>query len=398
MNYSLIAFSADAAVCEISRIMENGGVAMKNVIVTPLTKDGFKDAFDVANRAECVIIYGGQEPALKYSVKKMLAEIMGKTLVKNDKAIDNVEWYKKRNPLKSFEKKAYEQIVSFPDGFTCFAAGTGYLCGALSENGKKSVVLLPENLSDSVEILEKHILPVIKKKKSTDGEVYKFRLYGVTRIEIETKLSDIKKVKKLAVKVENDYTTDTVVTLTFAKGVEQEIIDGTLRDFCSIMGGSIYADRDITLAERAVELLTVRGKKVGTAESFTGGMVAAQLVSVAGASVIFDEGLVTYSNESKVERLGVSRETLAKYGAVSDQIAYEMALGLLSLGNDFAISTTGIAGPGGGSAEKPVGLCYVAVGSKAGIHVHKRIYGGNRQCVREQAVNDALFSLIEQLR
>ncbi len=117
-------------------------------------------------------------------------------------------------------------------------------------------------------------------------------------------------------------------------------------------------------------------------------------MDVAGVSSVFGEGLVTYSNESKVRRLGVSKETLKQYGAVSNETAYEMTLGLLSLGNSYAVATTGIAGPGGGSPEKPVGLCYYAVGSNEGVHVYRKFYQGTRNEIRKQAVNDALFALI----
>ena len=159
----------------------------------------------------------------------------------------------------------------------------------------------------------------------------------------------------------------------------------------------IYADSDISLEQRAVDTLKVRKKKVGVGESLTGGLISSKIVSVAGASEVFDEGFVTYANESKHSVLNVNEATLRKYGAVSDQTAYEMAVGLLSRGCDYAVATTGIAGPEGGSAEKPVGLCFTAVGNMEGIHIYRQVFEGDRNGIREQIACDALFKLIRML-
>ena len=225
-----------------------------------------------------------------------------------------------------------------------------------------------------------------------------FKLYGADEVELNAKLSELPKSKKYTISVRSDATTDTLVNFVFLKGAEQELIDETIRNFVMLLGDRIYADADVSLAEKAVDYLIVRKEIVGVAESFTGGMIASKLVDVAGVSGVFNEGLVTYSNDSKRDRLGVKAETLEKYGAVSDQTAYEMALGLLSLGNGCAVATTGIAGPGGGSPEKPVGLCYYAVGTREGIHVHRKLYTGSRNEIRKQASEDALFALIGILK
>lgn len=150
------------------------------------------------------------------------------------------------------------------------------------------------------------------------------------------------------------------------------------------------------MAEAAdiIDELRRRELTVATAESCTGGMLAAALTDVPGSSDVFGWGLVTYSNEAKAQLLGVSRDTLAEYGAVSPQTAAEMAFGLLRLScADVALATTGIAGPGGGSAEKPVGLVYIACGSDNNIEVKRCMFGGERDAVRRQTVAEALSML-----
>lgn len=147
--------------------------------------------------------------------------------------------------------------------------------------------------------------------------------------------------------------------------------------------------------ERLVETLghelVARGLKISTAESCTGGMVAARLVDYPGISAALDEAHVTYANEAKIRYCGVTPETLAVHGAVSEETAREMAEGLKKKsGADIAVATTGIAGPGGGTAEKPVGLVYVSCASKHGTRIKRLLLSGGRQSVRMQAVYSVL--------
>ncbi|MBQ1342904.1 MAG: CinA family protein [Firmicutes bacterium] len=147
-------------------------------------------------------------------------------------------------------------------------------------------------------------------------------------------------------------------------------------------------------AASIIDELRRRKLAVATAESCTGGMLAAALTDVPGSSDVFGWGLVTYSNEAKAQLLGVSRDTLAEFGAVSLQTAREMASGLLRVsGADIALATTGIAGPGGGSAEKPVGLVYIACGDEDDLQVKRCLFSGGRDAVRRQTVAEALFML-----
>ena len=145
------------------------------------------------------------------------------------------------------------------------------------------------------------------------------------------------------------------------------------------------------IQETVVELLIKNKLKLATAESCTGGLIAQKITSVAGASECFDCGVVTYSNEQKQKLLGVSPETLEKFGAVSEQTALEMCKGVKALSNaDFGISVTGIAGPGGGTPEKPVGTVWIGI---CGENLHKAekfLFDGDRQQVRESTAEMAL--------
>ena len=149
-------------------------------------------------------------------------------------------------------------------------------------------------------------------------------------------------------------------------------------------------------AAEIIEKLTRHGKTVAVAESCTGGMICSMLVEQAGASACFAEGYVTYSNEAKEKNLGVSPEVLEACGAVSEQTARQMAEGVRRRGEaDYGVATTGIAGPDGGTAEKPVGLVYIACAHAAGTQVERQVFSGDRTRVRTQAAERALALLEE---
>lgn len=154
------------------------------------------------------------------------------------------------------------------------------------------------------------------------------------------------------------------------------------------------------LPELLVTALTKKKKRIATAESCTGGMISAAITSVSGASGVFDCGVCSYANHIKHKVVGVREETLSTYGAVSDRTAAEMARGIrLLAGADIGISTTGIAGPLGGTMYKPVGLVYIGVSTETGLKTEKMLLGENnadRERIRELAVAAALYFALKE--
>ena len=147
------------------------------------------------------------------------------------------------------------------------------------------------------------------------------------------------------------------------------------------------------------EILISKGLTIATAESCTGGLLAGTLINYSGISSVFMEGVITYSNEAKMNRIGVSKDTLDAFGAVSKETAEEMARGICKVVNTkIGISTTGIAGPGGGTYEKPVGLVYMGLCINGEVFYKKFNFKGDRQQIRLQAVNSALEFLLEYIK
>lgn len=154
----------------------------------------------------------------------------------------------------------------------------------------------------------------------------------------------------------------------------------------------------MTLEEQVVALMREKNLTLAVAESCTGGMLSSRIIDVAGVSDVYKAGFVTYANEAKQKLIGVKEETLVQYGAVSEQTAKEMVLGALEAAEaDMAVATTGIAGPGGGTKEKPVGLVYIACGNAENIVVEKCMFNGTRSEIRQASVEYALGMLYREI-
>ena len=177
------------------------------------------------------------------------------------------------------------------------------------------------------------------------------------------------------------------------------LMDDVLRRCVEELEASIYAMEDSSLEQQLVQMLKLRGRTLSVAESFTGGGIASRITSVSGASEVYFEGINAYNETSKIKRLGVSPQTLEKYGAVSEQTAYEMAVGLLRTGDcNVAIATTGLAGPNTDRSGLPVGLCYIAVGTTERIRVYQYHFDGTREDITKKAINYALYLAYMQLK
>ena len=216
-----------------------------------------------------------------------------------------------------------------------------------------------------------------------------YKIFGYSEKEIRALLAEQGIIPLLV----EEYCRDAKVVLT----CEETMRDEMSFKVYSLFRGCLYSEDDSSLAQAVLERLLLYRLTLSVAESLTGGMIAADLVSVPGCSECLMEGIVSYSNESKIARLGVNRSTLETFGAVSSQVACQMAAGLMRTGVDFALSTTGIAGPGGGSQEKPVGLVYIGVADTVKCSATECRFEGSREEIRRLAANTALFLLWKRI-
>lgn len=225
----------------------------------------------------------------------------------------------------------------------------------------------------------------------------KVKVFGYTGEQLKSLAKEFIGGSKIAAEVSEIYL-DASLSLT-NQGEDERRFTAVTSDLLRSIKDNVYGEDCDTLGKRAIDYLTFKDKKLAVAESLTGGLIGDAIVAHEGASAALYEDLVTYSNESKIKRLGVSRFTLDTHGAVSYECAYEMANGLLkNMDVDIALSTTGIAGPSGASAAKPLGLTYIGVADRTGTKVYDHVFEGDRNTVRILAANTALFYLIDKLK
>ncbi|MBQ2404138.1 MAG: nicotinamide-nucleotide amidohydrolase family protein [Lachnospiraceae bacterium] len=231
--------------------------------------------------------------------------------------------------------------------------------------------------------------------KTDKGFVQLYKIYGRSETEIKEKLGDILN-KNGNISIYTRTHANEVHVLAELVEQDEETAKNTLKpvakEIKKALGTMVYSTKEHeTMEEAVVRLLNKYELTVTTAESCTGGMIASKIVNVPGASEVFNEGFITYSNKAKRKHLDVSKNTLKKYGAVSEQTVKEMALGgVFAADSDACIAVSGIAGPDGGTDEKPVGLVYIGCCIKDNVTVKECHFQGTRYEVREQAANAAL--------
>lgn len=231
--------------------------------------------------------------------------------------------------------------------------------------------------------------------KTDKGFVQLYKIYGRSETEIKEKLGDILN-KNGNISIYTRTHANEVHVLAELVEQDEETAKNTLKPVAKevkkALGTMVYSTKEQeTMEEAVVRLLNKYELTVTTAESCTGGMIASKIVNVPGASEVFNEGFITYSNKAKRKHLDVSKNTLKKYGAVSEQTVKEMALGgVFAADSDACIAVSGIAGPDGGTDEKPVGLVYIGCCIKDNVTVKECHFQGTRYEVREQAANAAL--------
>ena len=227
-----------------------------------------------------------------------------------------------------------------------------------------------------------------------------YKTVGANPVRIKALLAQVRAIDEGEIKYEHysAYGED-IIRLIYDRNIRRSIVLGVMQAFVDELEPYLYSVDETTLPEQIVLLLKEKGKRMSVAESFTGGGIASAITSVSGASAVFFEGITAYNEQSKIKRLGVKIETLQKFGAVSKDTAGEMTAGLLGTGDcDFALSTTGIAGPNSDDSGFPVGLCFIALGTKDGISVYRYHFQGNRKEITQTAKNYALFLAYKTLK
>ena len=247
-------------------------------------------------------------------------------------------------------------------------------------------------------IVRAEVLPFLDEKYSVRHAQSVIRAVGVPAERKKALLAQLRNMTGISVS-DSERDGDLRLEILYNDDSPKMAVDEAVRLAAESLNDYTYAVDDTPLNRRIYEMLKLRGMKLSVAESFTGGGVAKKLIEVPGVSEVLFESIVAYDNGSKMRRLGVQQSTLARCGAVSDDTAYEMAAGLIATGNcSVSLATTGIAGPASDNTNKPVGLCYIAVGTRETVFVYKYIFKGGREDITRRAINQALFLLYKQIK
>lgn len=343
------------------------------------------------NRADIIFITGGMGPTKDDITKEAVSELLNVNLIKNEK-IENaiIEDYKRQGL--QFEKN-YKEAMVLENSYVLYNENST-TPGMILEKDEKIFVLLPGNPEEVRLMVEKQVVPYFLSKDT--GAYYSrvIKMVGVTEHDVADKIKDLFELNNPQIST-SAKTGEVHVRVTAKSDTEEnakQLVKPIIKHIKSLFPSNVYSsNEEETLEESVVRLLSANGLTIATAESCTGGLVAATIVRVSGASDVFKEGFITYSNRAKRTRIGVKKQTLEKYGAVSEETVKEMLNGTAKETKaDVTVAISGIAGPGGGTIEKPVGTVYIGCYVKGKIKIERFQLKGDRNKVRATATSKAL--------
>src|ERR687886_1093115 len=355
---------------------------------------------DALRRSRVVITTGGLGPTEDDITRKIAARAMGRRLQLDEKVLAHIRAMFMRWGRAMPEINARQAMII--EGAEVLDNPNGSAPGMYVEHEGRSVVLLPGPPRELKPMFESQVKPKLAAKAGDVRVVRRMlRVSGLGESAVDEKIAPVYR------QYTNPQTTilfnrsEIEIHLTAQGKTEQEaelLLDGLAGQIEERLGEAIFAFRGEKLEEVVGLRLAVGGFTLAVAESCTGGLISQRLTEVPGSSVYFMEGVITYSNDAKIRSLGVDSELLSRHGAVSAEVAEAMAEGVRRRADtDFGLSVTGIAGPGGGTEEKPVGLVFIALSDDAHTAHRKMILPGDRHLIRWRASQAALDLLRRRL-
>lgn len=353
---------------------------------------------EAVSAADAVFVTGGLGPTKDDITKSALAEFFHTDLVVNAQAR---AWLEEMFSSCPQRLNAYNKTQAvLPKNCTPLRNLKGTACGMWFEKDGKAVVSLPGVPFETEYLFPAEVLPRLRAKFGASLLRYKMvTVFEIPEAELAMKLASFEEILPKGVNLAYLPSAGYVRLRLTAKGAAAEALDGLFAQLLNELSGLKFTENTHESGEENfARRLRASGKTVACAESCTGGNIARMLTAEAGASAYFLGGVVAYSNEVKQRVLGVSAEDLAHYGAVSEPVARQMAEGVRRItGADYAAATTGIAGPSGGTAEKPVGTVWIAVAGPRSTRAEKFVFSRTRERNIGRASVQALQMLLEEI-
>lgn len=347
---------------------------------------------EALKRSDMVITTGGLGPTGDDLTKETACKYFGMKMELHEESLNALKVY--FNRLNKEITESNMKQVYFPKEAKVLPNPNGTAPGAILEKNNKMIIILPGPPREMKPMFINHVKGYLRPKGSGMIVSKVLRVLGIGESYAAEKLKDIIDGTINPTVAPYAKEEDILFRITAKADSEEEglkLIEPVKKQIIDKLGIDVYGEDDQKIEEVVSKLLIDRNIKISTAESCTGGMIASRLVGVPGVSDVFLEGAVTYSNEAKMRTLNVREETLKKFGAVSAETAKEMAEGIAKrTESDISIVTTGIAGPGGGTKEKPVGLVYFGLYYKGETYTYRYVFNGDRNKVRLRAAVTAL--------
>lgn len=352
------------------------------------------------SRADILIFSGGLGPTEDDLTKETVAEALGKKLIRDKWAEQEIaDYFALRGRIPTDNNWKQADVI---EGCEILYNKNGTAPGILVSEGEKTVILLPGPPLELKSMFTDSVMPKLQQKCGQVFYSQTVKIVGPGESSVETQILDMLNTQENPTIAPYAKTGEVHLRVTARAKDEKEAREKTapvVEELYRRFGNAVYTtDADETLEMALTKLLIKKKYTMTTAESCTGGMIAARMVNAPGVSAVLKSGFITYANEAKEELLGVSHDTLEKFGAVSRETAEEMAEGAVKAAHtDAAVAVTGIAGPDGGTKEKPVGLVYIGVNVRGNVEVREYHFSGSRQKIRESVTAAALTFLREKL-
>lgn len=350
------------------------------------------------SRADILLLSGGLGPTQDDLTKEVAAKALGKKLYLHEESKEVIRKFFEERGLEITDNNWKQAMV--PEGAIVMENPNGTAPGIIMAQDNKHVILMPGPPNEMIPMFETSVMPYLSRLQSCVIYSQTVKICGVGESKAESMVSDLIEAQSNPTIATYAKTGEVHLRVTARAEDEKEarkLVKPIIKDLKGRFGNHVYTtDDEVTLEKAVVDLLTANKLTACTVESCTGGMLSARLINVPGVSEVFKSGYVTYSNKSKRRLLGIKKNLLLKHGALSEQIAREMAKTAAMLAKtDVCVSTTGIAGPDGGTPEKPVGLVYIGCNVCGKITVKECHFSGSRFKIRESTVSAAL-SLMRQ--
>lgn len=352
------------------------------------------------SRADILIFSGGLGPTEDDLTKETVAEALGKKLIRDKWAEQEIaDYFALRGRIPTDNNWKQADVI---EGCEILYNKNGTAPGIFVSEGEKTVILLPGPPLELKSMFTDSVMPKLQQKCGQVFYSQTVKIVGPGESSVETQILDMLNTQENPTIAPYAKTGEVHLRVTARAKDEKEAREKTapvVEELYRRFGNAVYTtDADETLEMALTKLLIKKKYTMTTAESCTGGMIAARMVNAPGVSAVLKSGFITYANEAKEELLGVSHDTLEKFGAVSRETAEEMAEGAVKAAHtDAAVAVTGIAGPDGGTKEKPVGLVYIGVNVRGNVEVREYHFSGSRQKIRESVTAAALTFLREKL-